>query len=98
MKPRLINLAGAALATIALFGIVRLAVSQGDDMASCQSNLKQMALGLLMYQQDYDERYPPMKMTAQVQNRIHPYIKNRSVFTCPTSGKAYEIARAWGRD
>jgi prepilin-type N-terminal cleavage/methylation domain-containing protein len=26
--------------------------------ASCQSNLKQLALGMLMYVQDYDERFP----------------------------------------
>ena len=28
--------------------------------ASCQSNLKQMALGVLMYMQDYDQCYPPL--------------------------------------
>ena len=27
--------------------------------ASCMSNLKQFGLGLMMYVQDYDERYPP---------------------------------------
>lgn len=26
--------------------------------ASCQSNLKQIGLGILQYAQDYDERYP----------------------------------------
>src|SRR5690606_19287650 len=27
--------------------------------ASCMSNLKQIGLGVMMYVQDYDERYPP---------------------------------------
>ncbi len=27
--------------------------------ASCQSNLKQIALGIMQYTQDYDEKYPP---------------------------------------
>jgi len=27
--------------------------------ASCMSNLKQIGLGMMMYAQDYDERYPP---------------------------------------
>lgn len=27
--------------------------------ASCQSNLKQIALGIIQYTQDYDEKYPP---------------------------------------
>ena len=26
--------------------------------ASCQNNLKQIAMGMLMYQQDYDEMFP----------------------------------------
>jgi len=28
--------------------------------ASCQSNLKQLALGMTMYSQDYDETFPPL--------------------------------------
>ena len=30
--------------------------------ASCQSNLKQIGLGFMMYTQDYDEKYPPRLM------------------------------------
>src|SRR5438067_5956345 len=49
---------------------------------SCLSNMKQLALGWLMYSQDYDEAYP---MTAQCctngsqvywQEMIEPYEKN----------------------
>jgi prepilin-type N-terminal cleavage/methylation domain-containing protein/prepilin-type processing-associated H-X9-DG protein len=50
---------------------------------SCLSNLKQLALGWVMYSQDYDEAYP---MTAQCcdatgsqmywQAMIEPYVKN----------------------
>jgi prepilin-type processing-associated H-X9-DG protein len=59
------------------------------DNAACQSNLKQVALGVLMYQQDYDEMYPPMRTAAQVQNRVLPYVKNRAMFRCPVTGTDY---------
>jgi prepilin-type processing-associated H-X9-DG protein len=51
----------------------------------CISNLKQSGLGILMYSQDYDERFP---IAAQWQDNIEPYIKNHSVFLCPTSHPA----------
>lgn len=59
------------------------------NQTSCQSNLKQFALGLLMYTQDYDEMYPPMKFTKQLHNVVRPYIKNDAVFSCPETGAEY---------
>jgi prepilin-type processing-associated H-X9-DG protein len=55
--------------------------------ASCQSNLKQLALGMLMYCQDYDEVYPP---ADDWQDRVYPYVKNESIFVCPKSGLGRE--------
>lgn len=49
--------------------------------ASCQSNLKQLALGMLMYAQDYDEKLPEASKWAE---GIKPYIKNEAVFRCPS--------------
>ena len=65
--------------------------------SSCQSNLKQIGLGVLQYAQDYDEKYP-------ISNNMHgagadfatsgnnnwiaviqPYIKSWQVFTCPSA-------------
>lgn len=58
--------------------------------ASCVSNLKQVALGMLMYSQDYDEkfsysRYSNSAMTWD--DAIFPYVKNVQVYVCPS---AYE--------
>ncbi len=59
--------------------------------ASCQSNCKQIGLGVLMYVQDYDERYPfggwrpNNDGTWEWQNTTAPYIKNAQVFQCPSS-------------
>ncbi len=56
--------------------------------ASCQSNLKQLALGVNMYLQDYDETYPPFGYFAGAApftafDAVLPYIKNRQILLCP---------------
>lgn len=59
---------------------------------SCISNEKQICLGVLMYQQDYDEIFPLLttdKNTATYVyditwvNNIQPYIKSNQLFVCP---------------
>src|ERR1700760_1836610 len=56
---------------------------------SCTSNMKQLALGIIQYQQDYDETYP-IGATWIVANspniwvdEIQPYMKSLAVFACP---------------
>jgi hypothetical protein len=53
------------------------------------SNLKQLGTGLLMYSQDYDEVFPPMKTAAGVKKLLSPYIKDDSVFINPITQKPY---------
>jgi prepilin-type N-terminal cleavage/methylation domain-containing protein/prepilin-type processing-associated H-X9-DG protein len=60
--------------------------------ASCQSNLKQLALGMSMYLQDVDGVYPPFdnyggSLGGPViywGEALFPYIKNQQVFQCPS--------------
>jgi prepilin-type N-terminal cleavage/methylation domain-containing protein/prepilin-type processing-associated H-X9-DG protein len=66
--------------------------------SSCQSNLKQIGLGMTQYSQDYDEMlvryaYGPTAgsntVTSSVTNWkwmdcIYPYIKSTQVFDCPS--------------
>jgi prepilin-type N-terminal cleavage/methylation domain-containing protein/prepilin-type processing-associated H-X9-DG protein len=63
--------------------------------SSCQSNLKQIGLGLLQYVQDYDERYPSSRTNniainsynnseAPWQAVIQPYVKSIQLFKCPS--------------
>ncbi len=56
--------------------------------SSCQSNLKQIGLGVMQYTQDYDERFP---QTVQNVSQglgwvqlINPYIKSYQLFQCPS--------------
>jgi prepilin-type N-terminal cleavage/methylation domain-containing protein/prepilin-type processing-associated H-X9-DG protein len=64
--------------------------------ASCQSNLKQMSLGVLQYVQDYDERFPlsggDQTLRCSVYSsdpfswatKIQPYVKSTQIFKCPS--------------
>jgi prepilin-type N-terminal cleavage/methylation domain-containing protein/prepilin-type processing-associated H-X9-DG protein len=54
--------------------------------ASCQSNLKQVGLGILQYTQDYDERYPLRNNNGvSWRQRVQPYIKSTQIFVCPSN-------------
>jgi len=80
--------------------------------ASCSSNCRQMGLAILMYKQDYDERFPfggwrpppgpDGDGTWDWQNSTAPYIKNKGVYYCPSSSDDNEQADptswAWNRN
>jgi prepilin-type N-terminal cleavage/methylation domain-containing protein/prepilin-type processing-associated H-X9-DG protein len=66
--------------------------------ASCQSNLKQINLGLAQYTQDYDERYPlyddsrsPSTSREGWAQRIQPYLKSTQLFQCPSDSAALGV-------
>ncbi len=62
--------------------------------ASCQSNLKQIALGIIQYTQDYDESFPVSTTgvatytaggpTIGWADGIQPYVKSTQIFQCPS--------------
>jgi prepilin-type N-terminal cleavage/methylation domain-containing protein/prepilin-type processing-associated H-X9-DG protein len=77
--------------------------------ASCASNVRQLGLGIRMYVQDYDERYPfggwfPNNQgTWDWQNSTAPYIKNKGLYNCPSTGDLDETpgnpqAAAWNQN
>ena len=57
---------------------------------SCASNEKQLALGLMQYTQDYDERLPWHGSTSidRWNAAVDPYIKTKQVFRCPNAPAA----------
>jgi prepilin-type N-terminal cleavage/methylation domain-containing protein/prepilin-type processing-associated H-X9-DG protein len=66
--------------------------------ASCQSNLKQICLGVFQYTQDYDERFPqnggPAPCTTYSggfpqswATTLQPYMKSTQVFVCPSDAR-----------
>ncbi|RYG71514.1 DUF1559 domain-containing protein [bacterium] len=64
--------------------------------SSCQSNLKQIGLGIMQYTQDYDEKFPRSR-TQNVQHNgfnnadapwhltIYPYVKSYQIYKCPSN-------------
>src|ERR1051325_7086789 len=62
--------------------------------AACLSNMKQLALGYVMYAQDYDETmaaseywypgFPSNLPTLSWYHVIQPYLKNTQVTQCPS--------------
>jgi prepilin-type N-terminal cleavage/methylation domain-containing protein/prepilin-type processing-associated H-X9-DG protein len=61
---------------------------------SCLSNLKQIGLGVMMYAQDYDEKYNfayTINPTVTWPNLLMPYIKNADLFTCPSDNDPWSI-------
>ena len=60
--------------------------------ASCQSNLKQLALAMRMYSNDWDEQFPEWNWGRDRNTpwariwywQIFPYVKNRDVYRCPS--------------
>ena len=55
-------------------------------VASCQSNLKQIGLGLSQYVQDYDETFPPVAVAraGDWAGSLQSYVKSWSIFQCPS--------------
>jgi len=49
--------------------------------ASCQSNLKQLGLAVMMYASDYDEQLPIADNWCEC---LYPYTMNRDIFRCPS--------------
>ena len=63
--------------------------------ATCQSNMKQLGLGILQYVQDNDERFPawarslnnPLGNSSDIwwSMQILPYVKSTQVYVCPSN-------------
>jgi prepilin-type N-terminal cleavage/methylation domain-containing protein/prepilin-type processing-associated H-X9-DG protein len=69
--------------------------------ASCQSNVKQMSLGIMMYAQDNDEELPNGSRTINGQawrwmHQTYPYVKNAGIYRCPSSSIAPWDPTAFG--
>ena len=66
--------------------------------SSCQSNLKQIGLGILQYTQDYDETLPhgawlyATGQEARWRQIVQPYVKSTQLFKCPSNPDNDDIA------
>lgn len=84
----------AAFCLACLFAIMLFPIfiwSGTRNKSYCQPNLKQIALGVMQYTQDYDERYPIVSMNDTGVNNerpygwadaLQPYLKSTLIFQC----------------
>jgi prepilin-type N-terminal cleavage/methylation domain-containing protein/prepilin-type processing-associated H-X9-DG protein len=78
--------------------------------ASCSSNFKQIGIALMMYTQDYDEKFPNEYYDASAphpwewcntgqytnyQDYLTPYIKNQQVWRCPSTQLSAEACTGY---
>ena len=82
----LVAVAILAIAALILFPFfARPRESYRSPEGICISNLKQIALGLAQYTQDYDEKFPPAKnATGGWADLVYPYVKSTQIFQCPS--------------
>ena len=71
-------------------------VREAANRTTCSSNLRQLGNAMMMYIQDYDERFPEANFSDNLLNfppEVHPYslkqvlfpyVKSNDVFYCPT--------------
>jgi hypothetical protein len=98
----LVVIAIIAILAAILFPVFAQAREKGRQ-AVCLSNLKQMALGMRMYVQDYDETFPmslymafvPAPCTATFYHEISPYQKNAQIMQCPSKPRAVDFVKGW---
>src|SRR5688500_1438950 len=77
--------------------------------SSCQSNLKQIALSVAQYVQDYDERFPPsmgndgngagqwvFPATVGWYATLQPYCKSTQIWQCPSEARGIHQGTANG--
>ena len=85
------------IAIIAILAAILFPVlSQAREKArqtQCASNTRQLALGVLMYAQDYDETLPPTACGIDPNillwpDLLAPYLKNNQIRRCPDDGNA----------
>ena len=88
----------AVIAIIAILAAILFPVfaraRENARRSSCQSNLKQIGLGLLQYSQDYDETVPRSAYIGYYgqsgdgsykwMDAIYPYVKSEQIFVCPS--------------
>jgi len=93
----LVVIAIIAILAAILFPVFARAREKARQTA-CLNNVKQLMLGIMMYVQDYDERYPFVYNYGTTQYWsliIGPYVMNNDVYKCPSSSKSGSMAKCY---
>lgn len=93
----IVGLGLSTMSPILFFGLIFPIFGRAHEYphkSSCQSNLKQISLGLTQYAQDYDGKCPPGTTIESWKKVLDPYIKSDSIYHCPddsSEGISYSL-------
>jgi prepilin-type N-terminal cleavage/methylation domain-containing protein/prepilin-type processing-associated H-X9-DG protein len=100
----LVVIAIIALLVAILFPVFSQAREKARQVA-CLSNMKQIGVAVLLYAQDYDEKFlgsckaPPINGGTQPEipydRQLFPYLKSDEVFRCPNDSLSRDQAGVW---
>lgn len=62
---------------------------KSHSRSACLSNIKQLTLGMIMYTDDHDDRFP---LADSWQRAIQPIVKLDDLFRCPVATSAWSYA------
>ena len=79
----LVVIAIIAILAAILFPVFARAREKARQTA-CLSNVKQIGTAMMMYTQDWDERFVTVTATYRWYMPLQPYVKNAQVFLCPS--------------
>lgn len=97
------------IAIIALLAAILFPVfSQAREkarQATCLSNMKQLGAAILLYVQDYDEKFPGFvaappinggtELNTPYDRQVAPYLKSDEIFHCPSDGLHRAFVSVW---
>lgn len=87
-RKKLVLLPVLGVLSVALYILGQVALGNRNTYI-CQSNLKQIGLGLLQYVRDYDEK---TVLAGNWKKAVSPWLKNDTLFNCP-SANTYALNR-----
>ena len=80
-----VGIFGVAILSAMLFPVLQ-KVRGNARLASCESNVKQIELALIVYAQDHNNKFP----TGDYKAAVMPYTKTGALFRCPADGPGGE--------
>jgi len=98
----LVVIAIIALLAAILFPVFSAAREKARS-AACQSNMKQIGLAEMQYNQDYDQMFTGAGLIIDYTNQVpitwmeqlFPYIKNTQLFSCPSETHKGSVLQSW---
>jgi hypothetical protein len=65
------------------------AAKSSSDGEQANNNLKILGQGIVKFQEDHDENFPPMNTISALQNALKPYVSNEQFYVNPDTSQSF---------